>query len=59
MLWVDLSGFEGVASENETAGVSEQRPETVVTDVPEGSGLRPYLEKVPQLEVQNVERTLQ
>jgi len=48
-----------VASENEMADASEKRPETVVTDVPEGSGLRLDSEKIPEVEVQNVERTQQ
>jgi len=56
---VDLSGIEGVASENETASVLEKRLETVVTDVPEGSGQRADSEKVLEVEVQMVERTLQ
>ena len=56
---MDLSGVEGVVLENETAGASEKRQETVVTDVPEGSGIKPDLEKVLEVEVQIVERTLQ
>ena len=42
---MDLSGVEGVVLENETAGASEKRQETVVTDVLGGSGLRLDLER--------------
>jgi len=59
VLWVDLSGFEGVVSEIEMVDASEKKLETVVTDVPEGSGLRPDSEKVLEVKAQNVERTLQ
>jgi len=50
VLQVDLGGIEGFALENEMEGVLEKIPETVVTDAPEGSGLRPYLEKVLEVE---------
>ena len=54
----DLSDGEGVALENEMVGTLEKMPETVVTDAPEGSRLRPDSEKVLEVEVQNVDMTL-
>jgi len=58
-LQLDLSGIDEVALENEMVGASEKRLETVVTDVLEGSGLRLDSEKVTEMQVQNVEMTLQ
>ena len=57
VLQVHMGGSGDVVSENETAGASEKK--TVVTDVPEGSGLRLDSEKVLEVEVQNVNMTLQ
>ena len=59
MLWLDLGGNEGVALENEMVGALEKWLETGVTDVLEGSGHKADLEKVLEVEVQNVEMTLQ
>jgi len=46
--------------DNKAADASERRRlEAGVTHVLEVGGLRPDLEKVPEMETQNVERTLQ
>jgi len=50
-LQVDLSGIEWVVLESGTAGVLKQRLEGVMTDAPEGIGLRPDSEKVQEVEV--------
>jgi len=48
-----------VASDNKMVDALEKRPEAGVVSVPEGSGLRLDSEQVPEMETQNVERTLQ
>ena len=56
---VDLGGVESVVVDNKVVDVMERKPEAGVTDVLEGGGLRLDLEKVPEMEIQNVEKTLQ
>ena len=54
-IWVNLTRL------HQTIDVRcfRERPETGVAGVPEGGGPRPDLEKVPEMETQNVEKTLQ